>query len=81
MTARHKSKLNLDLLAKIWALAEQGNAGEQAAAQNRAEALVKPHGYTLTDVPDLLLTEGYLDDDPQPSAGGFTFYDISNPAH
>lgn len=78
---QHKNKLNLDRLAKIWALAERGDAGEQAAARNRAEALVKPHGYTLADVPDLLLTEGYLDDEPQPSAGGFTFYDMSNPAH
>ncbi|MCP1256891.1 Lrp/AsnC family transcriptional regulator [Acetobacter cerevisiae] len=68
-------------LAKIWALAERGDAGERDAARNRAEALVKPHGYTLADVPDLLLTEGYLDDEPQPSAGGFTFYDMSNPAH
>jgi hypothetical protein len=42
---------------------------------------IKLHGYTLADVPDLLLTEGYLDDEPQPSAGGFTFYDMSNPAH
>ncbi|ANA13386.1 AsnC family protein [Acetobacter oryzifermentans] len=74
-------KLNLDLLNKIWTLAEQGTEGEQAAARNRAEALVKPHGYTLADVPDLLLTEGYLDDEPEPSAGGFTFYDMSNPAH
>lgn len=74
-------KLNLDLLNKIWTLAEQGTEGEQAAARNRAEALVKPHGYTLADVPDLLLTEGYLDDEPEPSAGGFTFCDMSNPAH
>ncbi|WP_212372946.1 Lrp/AsnC family transcriptional regulator [Acetobacter persici] len=81
MAGQHKNKLNLDRLAKIWALAERGDAGEQAAARNRAEALVKPHGYTLADVPDLLLTEGYLDDEPQPSAGGFTFYDMSNPAH
>lgn len=81
MAGQHKNKLNLDRLAKIWALAERGDAGEQAAARNRAEALVKQHGYTLADVPDLLLTEGYLDDEPQPSAGGFTFYDMSNPAH
>ncbi|AKR48056.1 Lrp/AsnC family transcriptional regulator [Acetobacter pasteurianus] len=74
-------KLNLDLLNKVWALAEQGTEGERDAARNRAEALVKPHGYTLADVPDLLLTEGYLDDEPAPSAGGFTFYDMSNPAH
>ncbi len=74
-------KLNLDLLNKVWVLAEQGAEGERDAARNRAEALVKPHGYTLADVPDLLLTEGYLDDEPQPSAGGFTFYDMSNPAH
>ncbi|GBQ07421.1 hypothetical protein [Acetobacter cerevisiae] len=81
MAGQHKNKLHLDRLAKIWALAERGDAGEQAAARNRAEALVKPHGYTVADVPDLLLTEGYLDDEPQPSAGGFTFYDMSNPAH
>lgn len=74
-------KLNLDLLNKVWALAEQGTEGERDAARNRAEALVKPHGYTLADVPDLLLTEGYLDEEPAPSAGGFTFYDMSNPAH
>lgn len=74
-------KLNLDLLNKVWVLAEQGAEGERDAARNRAEALVKPHGYTLADVPDLLLTEGYLDDEPEPSAGGFTFYDMSNPAH
>ncbi|GAN62594.1 hypothetical protein AA0313_2346 [Acetobacter indonesiensis NRIC 0313] len=47
MAGQHKNKLNLDRLAKIWALAERGDAGEQAAARNRAEALVKPHGYTL----------------------------------
>ncbi|WP_231948348.1 Lrp/AsnC family transcriptional regulator [Acetobacter senegalensis] len=81
MAEQRKNKLNLDRLAKIWALAERGDAGEQVAARNRAEALVKQHGYTLADVPDLLLTEGYLDDEPQPSAGGFTFYDMSNPAH
>ncbi|CCT60386.1 hypothetical protein [Acetobacter pasteurianus] len=74
-------KLNLDLLNKVWVLAEQGAEGERDAARNRAEALVKPHGYTLADVPDLLLTEGYLDEEPAPSAGGFTFYDMSNPAH
>lgn len=74
-------KLNLDLLNKVWVLAEQGTEGERDAACNRAEALVKPHGYTLADVPDLLLTEGYLDDEPEPSAGSFTFYDMSNPAH
>lgn len=74
-------KLNLDLLNKIWTLAEQGTEGERDAARNRAEALVKPHGCTLADVPDLLLTEGYLDDEPEPSAGGFTFCDMSNPAH
>ncbi|KDE21232.1 hypothetical protein AZ09_03820 [Acetobacter aceti 1023] len=74
-------KLNLDLLNKVWALAEQGTEGERDAARHRAEALVKPHGYTLADVPDLLLTEGYLDNEPTPSAGGFTFYDMSNPAH
>ncbi|BAU37865.1 hypothetical protein APT_00783 [Acetobacter pasteurianus NBRC 101655] len=74
-------KLNLDLLNKVWALAEQGTEGERDAARHRAEALVKPHGYTLADVPDLLLTEGYLDDEPAPSVGGFTFYDMSNPAH
>ncbi|WP_278368553.1 Lrp/AsnC family transcriptional regulator [Acetobacter orientalis] len=81
MSTQRKSKLNLDLLAKIWVLAERTTTGEQAAARNRAEALVRPHGYTLADVPDLLLTEGYLDDEPQPSASGFTFYDMSNPAH
>ncbi|OUJ09174.1 hypothetical protein [Acetobacter sp. DsW_059] len=81
MVGQQKHKLNLDRLAKIWALAEQGDAGEQGAARNRAEALVQPYGYSLADVPDLLLSEGYLDDEPQPAAGGFTFYDMNNPAH
>lgn len=44
MAGQHKNKLNLERLAKIWALAERGDAGEQAAARNRAEALVKPYG-------------------------------------
>lgn len=69
--------LNVKLLRKIWALAERGVGGEAQSARARAEALVKPHGYTLADIPMLL-----DDDEPQPAgASGFTFYDMSNPAH
>lgn len=46
--------LDLEKLRKIWSLAERGTGGEIEAAKARAEAMVKPYGYTLKDIPSLL---------------------------
>lgn len=46
--------LDLEKLRKIWSLAERGTGGEIEAAKSRAEAMVRPYGYTLKDIPLLL---------------------------
>ncbi|WP_041249894.1 hypothetical protein [Gluconacetobacter diazotrophicus] len=69
--------LNIETLAKVWALAERGAGGEAQAARARAAAMIEPHGYALEDVPDLIAGLA----GPEPGAGGFTFYNMSNPAH
>lgn len=48
------TSLNIDLLRKVWTLVERGEGGEAIAALHRAEAMVKAHGYTLSDIHDLL---------------------------
>ncbi len=77
--------MNLALLAKVWALAGSANAGEAAAARERARTMVEREGKTLADVPGLL--RGHAkpaaagQEAPQHSPGGFAFYDTNNPAH
>lgn len=73
--------LNLERLAKVWALVEGGRDGEAEAARTRAAAMVEPFGYVIEDIPDLLAEGGVGDGAPQPGPGGFTFYNMGNPAH
>jgi DNA-binding CsgD family transcriptional regulator len=79
--------LDLDKLAKIWALTDSPNRGEAAAARNRAEALLKAHGKTIADVPEMLRQRQSATDRasaggaPEPGQHGFTFYDMNNPEH
>jgi hypothetical protein len=72
--------INLAHLAKIWKLTTSPNAGEAAAARNRAKALVERHGHTLADIPGLL-SAAQQARGPAPGLGGFTFYDMANPDH
>ncbi|WP_281649298.1 helix-turn-helix domain-containing protein [Novacetimonas hansenii] len=76
-----QSGINLERLAKVWALVEGGKEGEADAARTRAAAMIEPYGYVLDDIPGLLADAGFGDDLPQPEAGGFTVYNMSNPAH
>jgi hypothetical protein len=46
--------IDIELLRKVWTMAERGSPGEQVAARNRAEAIVIRHGKTLADIPALL---------------------------
>ena len=71
--------LDLDRLAKVWRLTTSPNAGEAAAARERARVMVEREGKTLADVPALL--RGTSHAPPEPGPGGFAFYDMSNPAH
>ena len=47
-------RLDVALLRKVWAMAERGTPGEQAAARARAQHMLAPHGHALADVPRLL---------------------------
>ena len=76
-----QSGINLERLAKVWALAEGGKEGETDAARTRAAAMIEPYGYVLDDIPGLLADGGFGDDLPQPGPGGLRFYDMGNPAH
>lgn len=76
-----QSGINLERLAKVWALAEGGKEGETDAARTRAAAMIEPYGYVLDDIPGLLADAGFGDDLPQPGPGGLRFYDMGNPAH
>lgn len=70
--------INYELLSKVWKLVKSGVGGEAEAAKNRAERIVKPFGYTLADIPSLLLEK----DKPPPfTQSGFAFYDINNKEH
>ncbi|MBY4639769.1 Lrp/AsnC family transcriptional regulator [Gluconacetobacter entanii] len=73
--------LNIDKLQKLWALAERGSGGEADNARRMAAAMVEAQGYVLDDIPGLLADAGLGDGAPQPGAGGFTFYNMDNPAH
>jgi len=73
--------LNIDKLQKLWALAERGSGGEADNARRMAAAMVETQGYVLDDIPGLLADAGLGDGAPQPGAGGFTFYNMDNPAH
>ena len=46
--------IDIELLRKVWNMAEHGTPGERTAARARAEALVGRYGKTLADVPALL---------------------------
>jgi len=48
------ASLDLDRLWKIWMLAIGASEGESIAACARAEAMVRPFGYALADIPALL---------------------------
>ncbi|MEG3350379.1 helix-turn-helix domain-containing protein [Novacetimonas sp. GS1] len=76
-----QSSINLERLAKVWALAEGGKEGEADAARTRAAAMIEPYGYVLDDIPGLLADGGFGDGAPQPGPGGLRFYDMGNPAH
>lgn len=64
--------IDLERLAKVWTLTSSPNAGEAAAARNRAKAMVEKAGKTLADVPDLLkgieLPEAAPSAEPESSA-------------
>jgi len=51
---RIMASLDLDRLWKIWMLAISASEGESIAACARAEAMVRPAGYALVDIPNLL---------------------------
>ena len=72
--------IDLNRLAKIWKLTTSPNAGEAAAARNRAKAIVEREGKTLADIPGLL-GKAQQAKGPTPGAAGFTFYDMTNPDH
>ncbi|MFT8945549.1 MAG: Lrp/AsnC family transcriptional regulator [Acetobacter aceti] len=76
-----QAQINLERLAKVWALVESGNEGEIDAARSRATAMVEPFGYVIEDIPDLLAEGGFGDGAPTAGPGGFTFYNMNNPAH
>lgn len=76
-----QAQINLERLAKVWALAKGGNEGEIDAARSRATAMVEPFGYVIEDIPDLLAEGGFGDGAPTADPGGFTFYNMNNPAH
>jgi hypothetical protein len=73
--------MNLDRLGKVWALTRSANAGEAAAARERARIMVEREGKTLADIPSLLRGKPIPTDAPRPSPSGFTPTDMSNPAH
>lgn len=43
--------------------------------------MVEPLGYVIRDIPDLLAEGSFRDGAPTAGPGGFTFYDMNNPAH
>ena len=88
--------MNLDRLGKVWALTRSPNAGEAAAARERARIMVERDGKTLADIPALLRGRAVPPEAPRPAtarpetqrpeaprsaASGFSTYDMSNPAH
>lgn len=70
----------VERLRKIWALASSPNAGEAAAARDRAAVFLARLGKTIADIPDLLAAKAKTPG-PSPGPAGFTFYDMNNPDH
>jgi hypothetical protein len=70
--------MDLIRLAKVWNLTTSLNAGEAAAAHDRARAIVECEGKTLADVPNLL--RGILTIEPPKaspmSEGGFAGLEV-----
>jgi hypothetical protein len=71
---------SLERLRKVWARRSSNHEGEARAAENRAEHIVKPYGYGLEDVPELLREAASkptaaLQPGWQRSAG-FSFYNL-----
>jgi hypothetical protein len=73
--------MNLDRLGKVWALTRSANAGEAAAARERARIMVEREGKSLADIPSLLRGRPVPPEAPRPGPSGFTATDMSNPAH
>ena len=46
--------LNIDLLRKVWNMAEHGTPGERIAARARVESMMAQHGRTIGDIPTIL---------------------------